>query len=212
MLHSFLSNLASQFKPSSGGQGDSVSTQNVASDQEKILSDQDDHSEGENSEGDPADTQGIPSLDSLRMTEEEERDSNTFSLFKVTVPKRSQEDLKDSKSHSQAHDVSNTSQTRPVISQVVVQAQSTRSVQSDQRSDQTQKSVQDQPVSQAHFPVLVPQGHGQGQGQGIPVVVRRDDLDSLYNEEESSLDLDNEAILREKQACSEALDRVAEFL
>ena len=49
MLHSFLSNLASQFKPSSGGQRDSVSTQNVASDQEKILSD----------------TQGIPSLDSL---------------------------------------------------------------------------------------------------------------------------------------------------
>ena len=120
--------------------------------------------------------------------------------------------MKDSKSHSQALDVSNTSQTRPVISQVVVQAQSTRSVQSDQRSDQTQKSVQDQPVSQAHFPVLVPQGHGQGQGQGIPVVVQRDDLDSLYNEEESSLDLDNEAILREKQACSEALDRVAEFL
>ena len=186
MLHSFLSNLASQFKPSSGGQGDSVSTQNVASDQEKILSDQDDHSEGENSEGDPADTQGIPSLDSLRMTEEEERDFNTFSLVPVTVPKRSwraQEDLKDSKSHSQAHDVSNTSQTRPVISQVVVQAQSTRSVQSDQRSDQTQKSVQDQPVSQAHFPVLVPQGHGQGQAQGIPVVVRRDDLDSLYNQE-----------------------------
>ena len=199
MLHSFLSNLASQFKPSSGGQGDSVSTQNVASDQEKILSD----------------TQGIPSLDSLRMAEEEERDFNTFSLVLVTVPKRSwraQEDMKDSKSHSQAHDVSNTSQTRPVISQVVVQAQSTRSVQSDQRLDQTQKSVQDQSVSQAHFPVLVPQGHGQGQGQGIPVVVRRDDLDSLYNEEESSLDLDNEAILREKQACSEALDRVAEFL
>ena len=131
------------------------------------------------------------------------------------MPKRSwraQEDLKDSKSHSQAHDVSNTSQTHPVISQVVVQAQSTRSVQSVQRSDQTQKSVQDQPVSQAYFPVQVPQGHGQGQGQGIPVVVGRDDLDSLYNEEESSLDLDNEAIFREKQACSEALDRVAEFL
>ena len=196
MLHSFLSNLASQFKPSSGGQGDSVSTQNVASDQEKILSD----------------TQGIPSLDSLRMTEEEERDFNTFSLVPVTVPKRSWRAQEDLKSHSQAHDVSITSQTRPVISQVVVQAQSTRSVQSDQRSDQTQKSVQDQPVSQAHFPVLVPQGHGQGQGQGIPVVVRRDDLDSLYNEEESSLDLDNEAILREKQACSEAMDRVAEFL
>ena len=87
MLHSFLSKVASEFKPSSGGQGDSVSTQNVASDQEKILSDQDDHSEGENSEGDPADTQGIPSLECLRMTEEEERYFNTFSLVPVTVSK-----------------------------------------------------------------------------------------------------------------------------
>ena len=142
MLQSSLSKLASQFKPSSGVQGESVSTQNVASDQEKNPSDQDDHSEGENvnSEEDPADTQGIPRLDSLRMTEEEERDFNTFSLAPATVPKRSwraHEDSKDSRSHSQAHDVSNTSQTRPVITQVVVQAQSTRSrsVQSDQRSD-----------------------------------------------------------------------------
>ena len=49
-------------------------------------------------------------------------------------------------------------------------------------------------MSQAHFPVLVPQGHGQGQDQGRPAVVRRDDLDSLYNEEEFSHDLDNEAV------------------
>ena len=77
-----------------------------------------------------ADTQGIPRLDSLRMTEEEERDFNSFSLAPVTVPQRSwraHEDLKDLRSHSQAHDVSNTSQTRPVITQVIVQAQSTRS-------------------------------------------------------------------------------------
>ena len=67
-------------------------------------------------------------------------------------------------------------------------------------------------MSQAHFPVLVPQGHGQGQGQGRPAVVGHDDLDSPCNEEEFSLDLDIEAILREKQARSEALDRVAEFL
>ena len=89
MLQSSLSKLASQFKPSAGGQGESVSTQNVSSDQEKKPSDQDDHSQGENvnSEGDPADTQGIPRLDSLRMTEEEERDFNTFSLAPVTVPK-----------------------------------------------------------------------------------------------------------------------------
>ena len=62
-------------------------------------------------------------------------------------------------------------------------------------------------MSQAHFPVLVPQGHGQGQGQGRPAVVRRDNLDSLYKEEEFPLDLVNEAILREKQACSEALEQ-----
>ena len=61
-------------------------------------------------------------------------------------------------------------------------------------------------MSQAYFPVLVPQGHGHGQGQGRPAVVRHDDLDSLYNEEEFSLDLVNEAILRGKQARSEALD------
>ena len=65
-------------------------------------------------------------------------------------------------------------------------------------------------MSQGHSPVLVPQGHGQGQGQGRPAVVLRDDLDSLYNEE-FWLDLDNEAILREKQARSGALVRVAEF-
>ena len=65
-------------------------------------------------------------------------------------------------------------------------------------------------MSQAHFPVLVPQGHCQGQAR--PVVVRCDDLDSRYNEE-FWLDLDNEAILREKLvSCSGALGRVAEFL
>ena len=42
-------------------------------------------------------------------------------------------------------------------------------------------------------------------------MVRHDDIDSLFNEEEFSIDLDNEAVLKEKQAHSEALDRVAEF-
>ena len=86
---------ASQFKPSSGGQGESVSTQNVASVHEESPSNQEDQSEG-----DPP----------------------------VTVPKRflrACEDSKDSKSHSQAHDVFISSQTRPVITQVVEQAQST---------------------------------------------------------------------------------------
>ena len=42
-------------------------------------------------------------------------------------------------------------------------------------------------------------------------MVRRDEIDSLFNEEEFSIDLDNEAVLKEKRARSEALDRVAEF-
>ena len=62
MLQSSLSKFASQFKPSSGGQGESVPTQNMASVHEESPSDQEDQSEGGvvNSEGDPADKQGIP--------------------------------------------------------------------------------------------------------------------------------------------------------
>ena len=69
MLQFSLSKFASQFKPSFGGQGETV-----ASVLEESPSDQEDQSEGGvvNSEGDPTDTQGIPRLDS--MTEEEERD------------------------------------------------------------------------------------------------------------------------------------------
>ena len=46
---------------------------------------------------------------------------------------------------------------------------------------------------------------GQGQRLGRPVMVRRDEIDSLFNEDEFSIDVDNEAVLREKQARSEAL-------
>ena len=42
-------------------------------------------------------------------------------------------------------------------------------------------------------------------------MARRDDIDSLFNEEEFPVDLDNEAVLKEKQARSEVLDKVAEF-
>ena len=57
----------------------------------------------------------------------------------------------------------------------------------------------------------MPKGQVQGQRPvlGRPVV-RRDDLDSLLDEE-FSLDLDNEAVLKEKQARSEILDKIAEF-
>ena len=227
MLQASLSKFASQFNISSGGQGDSAPAQtaasvpnvDVASNCEDNPQDQgqEDQSEGEivKSEGDPADA-GIPILDNLKMSEEEQRDYDDFSLASVSVPKRPWRAQEVSQvSEPQPHDVSSTRQARPVMSQSAAKAQSVKSAQSDQRSVQSDRrsvqlrSAQDQPVSQAQFPVLAPQGHGQRLGR--PVVVRRDDLDSLFNEEEFSIDLDNEAVLKEKQARSEVLDRVAEF-
>ena len=99
--------------------------------------------------------------------------------------------------------------------QAAAKAQSVKSAQSDQRSVQLQSDQRQvqlrAPHDQANFPVLAPQGQGHRQGLGRPVVARRDDLDSLFNEEELSIDLDNEAVLKEKQARSEVLDKVAEF-
>ena len=70
MLKSSLSNFSSQLKSSSGGQGESESTQNVTSDQEKEPSDDDDLSEGGDlaSVEDPAEIPGDPKLESLMMT------------------------------------------------------------------------------------------------------------------------------------------------
>ena len=105
------------------------------------------------------------------------------------------------------------SQARP---QAIAKAQSIKSTSSDQRSVQhhsDQRQVQLRaPQDQANFPVLVPQGQVQGQRLvlGLPVVVRRDDLDCLLDEE-FSVDLDNEAVLKERQARSEILDKIAEF-
>ena len=83
MLQALLSKFASQFNASSGGQGDSAPTQTVASVPTiDVASNCDDYppgpedqSEGEiiDSEGDPADA-GIPILDNLKMSEEEQRD------------------------------------------------------------------------------------------------------------------------------------------
>ena len=144
------------------------------------------------------------------MSEEEQPDYDAFSLASVSVFKRPWRAQKVSKVlNPKPQSVSITRQARP---QAVAKAQSVKSTQSDQRSIQL-RPVQDQPVSQAQFPVLVSQGQGQGQRQGLgrPVVVRRDDTDSLFNEEEFSVDLDNESVLKENQARSEALDRVTGF-
>ena len=98
MLQASLSKFASQFNISSGGQGDSAPAQtaasvpnvDVASNCEDNYQDQGqkDQSEGEivQSEGDPADS-GIPILDNLKMSEEEKRDYDDFSLASVSVPK-----------------------------------------------------------------------------------------------------------------------------
>ena len=150
------------------------------------------------------------------MTEEEQRDFETFALASPNVPKRKtlwRASQENTKFHSQAQQVhrqddSFTSQARSVYSQALARDQVDQvQGQAQPLLDQAQASAQDQPVSQAQFPVLLP----QGQGPPLPVLVRRGILDSLYGDENFSLDLDNEAALREKQARSEALDRVAEF-
>ena len=92
MLQASFSNFASQFNPSSRGQGDSVPTQtvasvpivDVASNYDDTPQGPEDQSEGEiiDSEGDLADA-GLPILDNLKMSEEEEGDYDAFSLASV---------------------------------------------------------------------------------------------------------------------------------
>ena len=221
MLQASFQRFASQFNTNSGGQGNnskedtipkqvlSESTVDVASDDDIENSPHrgpEDQSEGEITEGeaDPADS-GLPMLEQLKMSKEEQQDYDAFSLASVSVPTRPWR-----ASQSQPPDNANVSQARP---QAIAKAQSIKSSSSEQRSVQhhaDQRQVQLRaPQDQANFPVLVPQGQGQRPVLGRPVV-RRDDLDSLLDEE-FSVDLDNEAVLKEKQARSEVLDKIAEF-
>ena len=129
MLQASLSKFASQFNPSSGGQGDTAPTQTVVSEPTVDVASNDDdtprgpedQSEGKiiDSEGDPADSTnaGLPILDQLKMSEEEQRDYDAFSLASVSVPtssKRPWRALGDAKvSQSQPQDISNVRQARP---------------------------------------------------------------------------------------------------
>ena len=81
MLNSSLAKFASQLKSSSGGQGDSESTQNVPSN-EKDPSDHVDLSESRDlaSVGELSEAPGDPQLENLVMAEEEQRDFETFTL------------------------------------------------------------------------------------------------------------------------------------
>ena len=96
MLQASLSKFASQFKPSSGGQADTApaqTAQTVASEPTVDVASNDDdsphrgpvdQSEGEvtDSERDPADptATGLPTLEQLKMSEEEQREFDAFSL------------------------------------------------------------------------------------------------------------------------------------
>ena len=75
----------------------------------------------------------------------------------------------------QPQNISLSRQARLVTSQAVAKAQSVKSAQSDQRSVQLRSSVQDQPVNQAQFPVLVSQGQGQRQDYAFKI-----DLQDAY--------------------------------
>ena len=131
MLQSSFSNFASQLKSSSGGQGESESTQNVTSDQEKEPSDHADHSKGGDlaSVEDPTENPSDPKLENLMMTEEEERDFDNFALASPNVTKRKtswrafQENIKFYSQAQQIHHDSFTSQARPVDSQALARDQ-----------------------------------------------------------------------------------------
>ena len=228
MLQASFQRFASQFNTNSGGQGnnskeDTIPKQVLSEPTVDVASDDDiensphrgpeDQSEGEITEGeaDPADS-GLPTLEQLKMSKEEQQDYDAFSLASVSVPTRPWRAMGDSSaSQSQPPDNANVSQARP---QAIAKAQSIKSSSSEQRSVQhhaDQRQVQLRaPQDQANFPVLVPQGQGQRPVLGRPVV-RRDDLDSLLDEE-FSVDLDNEAVLKRNRHVQRSWTRLKSFV
>ena len=130
------------------------------------------------------------------ITEEGERDFEIFTLASPNVSKRKtswRASQENTKFYSQAQQVyhqddSFTSQAQSIDSQALARDKVDQvQGQAQPLLDQVQASAQDQPVSQAQFPVLLP----QGRGRPLPVLVYRGDLDSLYGDEYFSLDLDN---------------------
>ena len=178
---------------------------------EKDPSDHDDHLEGRDlaSVEELSEAPGDPQLENLVMTEEEQRDFETFTLASLNA-RRGKTSWKASQENTKFY--SQAQQARHQSESLASEARSLGSVDQGQGQAQpllvqAQAPAQGQPAGQDRFPVLLP----QGQGRPLPVLARRDDLDSLFEDDNFSLDLDNEANLREKQAHSEALDKVAEF-
>ena len=148
MLQASFQRFASQFNTNSGGQGnnskeDTILKQVLFEPTVDVVSDDDienfphrgpeDQSEGEITEGeaDPADS-GLPTLEQLKMSKEEQQDYDAFSLASVSVPTRPWRAMGDSRaSQSQPLDNAKVSQARP---QAIAKAQSIKSSSSDQRS------------------------------------------------------------------------------
>ena len=130
MLQASFQKFASQFNTNSGGQGnnskeDTIPKQILSEPTVDVASDDDiensphrgpeDQSEGEITEGeaDPADS-GLPTLEQLKMSKEEQQDYDAFSLASVSVPTRPWRAMGDSRSsQSQPPDNANVSQARP---------------------------------------------------------------------------------------------------
>ena len=152
---------------------------------------------------------GDPQLENLMMTEEKQRDFETFTLASQNARrgkaswKASQENTKFYSQAQHAHHRSESLASQACSVSSAEQGQG----QAKPLLDQAQARAQVQPAGQDQFPVLLP----QGQVRPLPVLACRGDLDFLFEDKNFSLDLDNEAALREKQARSEALDKVAEF-
>ena len=163
MLQASFQKFASQFNTNSGGlsidsKEDTVpkekcseATLDVPYDDDNDNNDNspqrglDDQSEGEimEGEGDPQDS-GLPTLEQLKMSEEEQQDYDAFSLASASVPKRPWRAMEDSSgAQSQPPDSVNTSQARP-------QPAKAKSSSSDQRPFQ-------RPLDQRQVQLRAPQ-------------------------------------------------------
>ena len=131
MLNSSLAKFASQLKFGSEGQGDSEPTQNVPSVHEKGPSDHDDLSEGRDfaSVEELSEAPGDPQLENLMMTEEEQRDFETFPLASPNA-RRGKTSWKASQENTKFY--SQAQQARPCSESFASQARSLGSVDQGQ--------------------------------------------------------------------------------
>ena len=115
------------------------------------------------------------------MTEEEQRDFETFTLASL-IAHRGKTSWKASQENTNFY--SQAQQARHRSESLASQARSLGSVDQGQGQaqpllDQAQAPAQVQPAGQDQFPVVLP----QGQGRTLPVLARRGDLDSLFEDE-----------------------------